>query len=123
MLEYNGRLLAQHIPILRFLSRELNAYKGATNDEEYLTDVVSDLYIDWRSAWVAQLKQKTDEYKNTTAPTYYNLIAQYYEKHGGPFLLGDKISYADFAVYQSIDNDTKIGTLPVSSPHLALQLM
>lgn len=58
-------------------------------------------------------------------PSYYDTIAQYYAEIDGPYLLGDKITYADFAVYQSIDNDQRTGTLPVSihmSPDLATAL-
>lgn len=43
-------------------------------------------------------------------------MAEYYAQNKGPYLLGDKITYADFAVYQSWDNDKRIGTLPVSFP-------
>lgn len=101
-----------------------------TNEAKYIVDAVADIYIDWRvsisligqahslltvyqAKWVPQLSNKTDEYKNKTAPEYYKLVAQYYADSKGPFLLGDRITYADFAVYQSIDNDEKIGTLPV----------
>lgn len=45
---------------------------------------------------------------------YYKLVAEYYAQNKGPYLLGSTITYADFAVYQSWDNDTRIGTLPVS---------
>lgn len=55
----------------------------------------------------------TDSYRQYV-PTYYDLLAQYYSDVDGPYLLGDKITYADFAVYQSIDNDTRTGTIPVS---------
>lgn len=117
VLEYKGQLLAQHIPTLRYLSRDLGGeYDGTTNEEKYAVDAVSDLYVDWRAAWVKQLGEKTAEYKDKTAPTYYALIDALYGKTTGPFLLGDKVSYADFAVYQSIDNDTKIGTLPATLP-------
>lgn len=47
-------------------------------------------------------------------PAYYNVLSEYYSKQDGPYLLGDRVTYADFAVYQSIDNDGKTGTLPVS---------
>lgn len=67
--------------------------------------------------WVANLTAKTETYKNETAPKYYSVIAQYYDDHAGPYLLGDKVTYADFAVYQSIDNDERTGTLPVCFPH------
>lgn len=62
---------------------------------------------------MAILKGVTEAYRNYV-PTYYDLLAQYYSDVDGPYLLGDKITYADFAVYQSIDNDKRTGTLPVS---------
>ena len=55
----------------------------------------------------------TSEYKYKYAPAYYNLIAQYYSDKKGPYLLGDRITYVDFAIYQSIDNDHRKGSLPV----------
>lgn len=64
--------------------------------------------------WVASLSGVTDDYKNKFLPLYYNVIAKYYSENEGPYLLGDRITYADFAVYQSIDNDERIGALPVS---------
>jgi glutathione S-transferase len=66
------------------------------------------------------LGKKDDAYKDDFVPQYYNLLGQYYNDRGGPYLLGDKVTYADFAVYQSIDNDARTGTLPVGlsiSPH------
>ncbi|KAJ3499589.1 hypothetical protein NLG97_g205 [Lecanicillium saksenae] len=110
------RLDEQHIPTLRYLARDLGCYDGTTNEEKYLVDLVADIYIDWRSQWVAQLGTKTDKYKNETAPEYYKVVAEYYAKNGGPYLLGNTITYADFALYQSIDNDSKIGTLPAELP-------
>ncbi|KAJ5852160.1 uncharacterized protein N7529_011545 [Penicillium soppii] len=115
-LEYHGAVVTQHIPILRYLTRELGAYDGDTNWEKYLVDAVSDIYIDWRSQWVANLKGATEAYKNEYVPKYYDLIAQYYSDVDGPYLLGDKITYADFAIYQSIDNDTRTGTIPETLP-------
>lgn len=56
----------------------------------------------------------TDKYKNELVPEYYKVVSQYYSEQGGPFLLGDKITYADFAVYGSIDNNERIGVQSVS---------
>ncbi|OKL59302.1 hypothetical protein UA08_05037 [Talaromyces atroroseus] len=115
-IEYKGKILSQsfhqHIPILRFFARELGDYEGGSNYEKYVVDAVSDLYIDWRSQWVACLSGVTEEYKKKITVDYYHLISRYYAERGGPYLLGDKITYVDFAVYQSIDNDERIGTLP-----------
>lgn len=46
-------------------------------------------------------------------PDYYSILSQYYNDHSGPYLLGNTVTYADFAVYQSIDNDERTGTLLV----------
>ncbi|KAF5530779.1 glutathione S-transferase P 10 [Fusarium mexicanum] len=114
--EYKGKVLTGHVPILRYLSRELGAYDGTTNDDKYLVDLVSDIYVDWRVQWVANLKGLNPDYKEKDAPPYYELLGQYYAEREGPYLLGDTVSYADFAVYVSIDNDIRTKTLPETLP-------
>ncbi|KAL4784374.1 hypothetical protein BJX76DRAFT_221107 [Aspergillus varians] len=121
-LEYNGSTYTQHIPTLRYLARELNAYDGETSQEKYIVDAVADIYIDWRSQWVASLSGATPEYKNTVVPKYYNLVGQYYADRAGPYLLGEKITYVDFAVYQSIDNERRTGSLPETLPESLVKL-
>lgn len=125
----------QHIPILRYLARELGQYDGVTSADKYLVDAVADVYIDWRVSvdafeilscvpiltltkynWVTQLKAVTEEFTNKFLPWYYRVITKYYAERDGPYLLGDKITYVDFAVYQSLDNDERIGANPVRGP-------
>ncbi|KAJ4012698.1 hypothetical protein NW752_008415 [Fusarium irregulare] len=121
-LEYKGLVLTNHIPILRYLSRDLGRYDGQTSEDKYLTDLVSDIYVDWRAQWVRNLKEgPRAEYKETAAPQYYNLIGKYYSDREGPYLLGDEISYTDFAVYVSIDNDARTKTLPENLPESLLK--
>ncbi|KAL4764811.1 glutathione S-transferase [Aspergillus foveolatus] len=121
-LEYKGEVYTQHIPTLRFFARELGAYDGETSHEKYIVDAVADIYIDWRSQWVASLKGATDEYKNSVVPKYYRILGQYYSERPGPYLLGEKITYVDFAVYQSIDNERRTGTLPETLPESLVKL-
>ncbi|OJJ58708.1 hypothetical protein ASPSYDRAFT_45105 [Aspergillus sydowii CBS 593.65] len=121
-LEYKGSIYTQHIPTLRYLSRELGAYDGDSNQEKYIVDAVADVYIDWRSQWVANLMSANAEYKDSVAPKYYAVLGQYYAERAGPYLLGEKITYADFAVYQSIDNDRRTGTLPANIPEPLVKL-
>ncbi|KAF5247123.1 hypothetical protein FAUST_975 [Fusarium austroamericanum] len=116
-LEYKGHAMTGHVPILRYLSRDLGRYEGQSNEDKYLTDLVSDIYVDWRAQWVRNLKEgPRAEYKDTAAPQYYDLIGKYYTDREGPFLLGDEISYTDFLVYVSIDNDTRTKTIPENLP-------
>lgn len=52
----------------------------------------------------------SEEYKNTTAPSFYKCMEHFYSQDSsGPYLLGNMITYADFAVYQAIDNDIRLG--------------
>lgn len=67
-----------------------------------------------QTQWGTQLTNKTTKYMDETAPEYYRLVAGYYALHDGPYLLGDRVTYADFVIYQSLHNDIKTGTLPVS---------
>ncbi|KAM0543989.1 hypothetical protein ACHAPJ_012014 [Fusarium lateritium] len=120
-LEYKGLILTQHIPILRFLARDLGKYDGQTNEDKYLADAVTDLYIDWRSKWVPNLSNPSDEFKDKIVPEYYEVLAQYYSDREGPYLLGNEVSYADFAVYQSIDNDTRTKTIPSKLPEVLVK--
>lgn len=47
-------------------------------------------------------------------PKFYNLMAQLYrQQNQGPYLLGETITYVDFAVFQAVDNDTVTKTIPV----------
>ncbi|CEI62384.1 unnamed protein product [Fusarium venenatum] len=124
--EYKGLVLnqayLQHIPILRFLSRELGKYDGQTSQDKYLVDAMADIYIEWRSGWASNLSNASEDYKNKTVPKYYDLLEKYYSEREGPYLLGDEVSYADFAVYMSIDNDTRTKTIPSKIPDVLLKL-
>ncbi|KAG8357047.1 hypothetical protein FVEN_g4930 [Fusarium venenatum] len=120
--EYKGLVLNQHIPILRFLSRELGKYDGQTSQDKYLVDAMADIYIEWRSGWASNLSNASEDYKNKTVPKYYDLLEKYYSEREGPYLLGDEVSYADFAVYMSIDNDTRTKTIPSKIPDVLLKL-
>lgn len=59
-----------------------------------------------------QLTTQTDDFKTDVVPEYYRVLSLYYSDHPeGPYLLGDKVTYADFATYQAIDNNERIGVI------------
>ncbi|KAM0378845.1 hypothetical protein ACHAPY_006565 [Fusarium culmorum] len=67
-----------------------------------------------QAGWVSNLSNASEDYKNKTVPKYHDVLEKYYCEREGPYLLGDEVSYADFAVYMSIDNDTRTKSIPVS---------
>ena len=77
-------------------------------------DAVSDVYIDWRAAWVTHLTDKSPDYHKTVSH-FYDIFNDYYSRDpSGPYLLGKQVTYVDFAVYMALDNDAKTGGAPVS---------
>lgn len=57
--------------------------------------------------------QPSEKYKNESTAKYYDVVGKYYAETEGPYLLGDKATYADFAIYQIMDNDRRTGTIVV----------
>ncbi|KAM0258944.1 hypothetical protein ACHAQJ_003600 [Trichoderma viride] len=113
VLEIDDQRLYQHLSILRYLSRRAGAYDGQTNHEKYLVDAVSDIYNDWRAGWVAQLTAKAPDYQATHVDKFQRLFTDFYSLDAsGPYLLGSKPTYVDFAVFQALDNDECIGYGP-----------
>ncbi|KAI8607510.1 hypothetical protein BC830DRAFT_1158634, partial [Chytriomyces sp. MP71] len=115
ILELDGKKYTQHIPILRFLSRKLGKYGGSTEDDVYLLDAVSDLYVDWRASWVTTLGGDKAAHLEKV-PKYYHAIHDHLVKRGpGPFMLGAEASYVDFAIYQILHNDGNLQASDIAS--------
>jgi len=116
VLDIDGHILSQHIPILRYLSRSAGGYDGTNTYDKWLVDAVSDVYVDWRAKWVANLTENSPDYKKTTVPYFYEIWDNFYSRNAGPYLLGNEITYVDFAVFQALDNDEAVGSAPDSTP-------
>jgi len=58
---------------------------------------------------VANLGAPSQEYKTTTVPRFYSVWDRLYAQNSGPYLLGNTVTYADFVVFQALDNDEAIG--------------
>ncbi|KAJ9613246.1 hypothetical protein H2200_003188 [Cladophialophora chaetospira] len=116
VLEIDNHILSQHIPILRYLSRSVGSYDGSSSYDKWLVDAVSDIYVDWRAQWVANLSGEARNYKSETVPYFNSIWDNLYSRNDGPYLLGDQVTYADFAVFQALDNDEAVGTSPASIP-------
>ncbi|KAF2094659.1 glutathione S-transferase-like protein [Rhizodiscina lignyota] len=113
VVELNGRVLTQSYPMLRHFARQLNAYDGATDDERYWADLVCDIASDWRTLFVqAFFSKEKDEYVRH-CEGYRKDVLQALERHlsgnefsrDGAFLLGERVTYADFVLYQILHDE------------------
>ncbi|KAI8058334.1 hypothetical protein BDF22DRAFT_665142 [Syncephalis plumigaleata] len=109
-LEIDGQWYAQTVPILRMLSRQIGAYDGRTDHEKYVVDAVADIAIDWRTSWVNAYWSKDPDsvkhYNERSRPRYIRTVESYLQPRGGPYLLGDWITYTDFLLYTLIYDET-----------------
>lgn len=95
--------------MLRHFARVLGEYDGKTEDEVYWADAVCDISLDWRTLFVQALFGPNSE---TSYPEHCNgyrkRILTAVEKQlgtnplskDGCFVLGERITYADFVLYQ-----------------------
>ncbi|KAI8331699.1 class gamma glutathione S-transferase [Chlamydoabsidia padenii] len=108
--EIDGKVYNKTVPALRYLSKRLGKYRGANDEEEYLLDVVSDIFRDhfgsYGPLFKSTDKEKLQEHFEKDTIKYlaaYDTI--YAQNKTGPYVLGENISYADFLVYHMIDDD------------------
>ncbi|KAL8283289.1 hypothetical protein RQP46_005699 [Phenoliferia psychrophenolica] len=137
-LDLNGKILTQSYPLLRYLSGKLGKYDGKTAEEKYFVDIICDLVIDWRTKFVdtAFVTDKNGLNQNEDGHPFQNhktfsmlkfikgvegqLAASPY---GGPFVLGETCTYADFVLFQQVHDENAFGgihdTLAESAPRIS----
>lgn len=113
VVELNGKILVQSYPTLRFLARTLGAYDGTTSEEMYVVDQICDLGIDWRTLFVnAALGENAEvEYAKHVGEEgergrYVKAVEEHLAASGeGPFVLGERVTYADLVIYQIVHDE------------------
>jgi len=117
--------LAQTGAILRYLSRKCGIY-GSNDMEKALIDMAYDGIEDFYQRYIRMVysdfengkgKFLTETLPNVTLPTMQKLLQT--NKNGEGFLVGDKISFADYHLFQFLDallglsGGTCLDTFPV----------
>jgi len=100
--------LAQSNAILRYLARKHDLY-GSTDEERGHIDMINDQQEDIRSSYVRLIYGDYDTGKEAYIQNLPKLLAPLEkvltENYGGTgFLVGDKISFADYTVFDLLDN-------------------
>ena len=114
ILELNGKILTQSYAILRYLARLLHECDGQSAYERYLVDALCDVVIDWRTRLVDALlapnsANELAKYRQTTRIGFPTAIKKHLESNSlsvsGPFVLTDRITYADLVIYQILRDE------------------
>ncbi|GMS85714.1 hypothetical protein PENTCL1PPCAC_7889, partial [Pristionchus entomophagus] len=93
--------------IIRHLARKLNL-AGDTEEEkiyvDFFSEGIKDLHVKYTDMIYKNYKKK-DEFLATTYPTEWAKVESLLKKHsnGEKFVLGDKLSYADYLLFEELD--------------------
>lgn len=120
-IEVGGKRFNKTVAIMRYISVKLgNKYHGSTDEENQLLDAISDITDDWfealKNSFFGSEELKIKQ-RDVVTPQYLDIFEKYYSVENGPYILGDKISYADILVYHMIDDDSARDRL-TDSPNL-----
>ncbi|KAI8075038.1 class gamma glutathione S-transferase [Gongronella butleri] len=112
VLELDGQLYCKSIPIMRLIAAKLGKY-GATQDAAawHYLDHLSDTCMDWYNTVqrvyfpVPILHDQVDAHIEDETKKYLAIFDKVFDVHGGPYIMGNEISYVDFIVYHVMDDD------------------
>jgi len=113
----DGLVLAQSVAIIRHIARENGLY-GSDNKEAALIDQLGDGELDVRKKYMALIYQNYEAGKEDYLKDLPNGLAQFEallksNNEGSGFFVGSKISWADYKMFDLLDNH-----LILSSPCL-----
>jgi glutathione S-transferase len=101
--------LVQSNAILRYLARKLGLY-GSTDKEAALIDMINDQQEDIRLAYLKMIYHEYETGKEPYVKDLPNKLAPLEKvlssnRDGTGFLVGDKISFVDYSVFDLLDNN------------------
>lgn len=118
----DGKYYGNTVPIMRFISKKLNKYQGENDDEEQVLDAYSDKLMDWAARWGNALFLADEtvlaKYKEEQVPQQHKAWDEILSDKSGPYLLGEKITYADFVLYHLLEDDSDAKVDAEAYPHL-----
>jgi len=113
-IKYNGTMLAQSMTIARFLATEYGL-TGRTSLEAAQADEIVDAVTDIVNTRVgavfepdeAKKAEKMQAYLSDTLPTGLDRMEKLLVERGGQFMVGNRLTWADLALFVVIDPEKK----------------
>ncbi|CAI2354791.1 unnamed protein product [Caenorhabditis sp. 36 PRJEB53466] len=119
-LRINGKELVQTGTIMRYLGKvyDLN---GANDDEAAFIDMFFEGVRDVRIKYIRYIyhnEETREQFVNVTLPAALEKLEALFKVHPGDFVIGNKISYADYILFEELDvyntlDDSILNKFPV----------
>ncbi|KAI8146452.1 glutathione S-transferase [Fennellomyces sp. T-0311] len=110
----DGKRFFSSTAILRFLAKKLGMLDGLSDEDEEFLDAIQDLLKDWYIMFAVHivgsiaLPEKKVEFLRTTLPSQVARFERLLGVHGGPYILGSKISHVDYFLFHTVDDQRPI---------------
>uniref|UniRef100_A0A1I7TXW4 glutathione transferase n=1 Tax=Caenorhabditis tropicalis TaxID=1561998 RepID=A0A1I7TXW4_9PELO len=104
-LKIDGKELVQTGTIMRHLGRKHNL-NGSSEEEATFLDMIFEGVRDVRMKYVRFIyfdEGTREEIVNKTLPECLEKLEKLFQTHSGDFIIGNKISYADYALFEELD--------------------
>ncbi|KAI9030241.1 glutathione S-transferase [Hyaloraphidium curvatum] len=99
----DGRVIGQHYAAMRYLGRLAGgSYYPSDPEKALLVDEALDACQDWRRLISVPKSPERAEYEKNHRANTLAAFEKLVSKHGGPYLLGNDVSIADFVIYQML---------------------
>lgn len=120
IMDLEGRKYSQTNAILTYLCRRLGKYLGNDIEEQYKVNQAADLCADWYTARIIAFVSGKDTYFQHIEGKgrhFLSVADALLSETAGPYLLGDKITFADFLLFQNARDEYTAPKL-VDYPHI-----
>jgi len=119
-MELEGRRYSQVNPILRHICGRLGQYLGGDLEENYKVDEAADLCLDWFTSRITAAvtgKEAQERHIENKRHHFLSAAEKLLSVTSGPYLLGEKITYADFLLFHNARDEYTAPNL-VEYPHI-----
>ncbi|CAL2043661.1 unnamed protein product [Caenorhabditis brenneri] len=104
-LKMDGKEYVQAGAIMRHLGKVHNL-NGSNEDEAFFLDMFNECVRDLRLKFAFFIYKDTethDQIANKTLPEFLGKLEKLFKEHPGDFIIGNKISYADYFLFEELD--------------------
>jgi glutaredoxin len=95
-LTIDGKYIGKTVATMRYVSKQLGKYLGDNDLENQHLDMLSDICMEWYSAWayphyIVKTEEAEMAYQNKAGKMYHDTFEKVVAKSDGPYVLGDRV--------------------------------
>ncbi|KAF1799913.1 glutathione S-transferase [Mucor lusitanicus] len=119
----DGKYYGKTIPIMRYISNKLGKYIASNEEDVQLVDAYADVVMGWIDRWANAYfwnpnEETVKKYEGEQIAQAYTDFENILATRGGPYLLGETITYPDFVLFHMMEDDGTAASKAPTHPHV-----